>query len=268
MEKTTTIEGTSRLDQDIGAFIKNVDLSTREVERTELVDGEDAVRYNQACDYSENTDYLLAAIALAQDPGVDGKKILEIGMGPGNLCFELIKKGAATVIGADPSEEMIEHARKKSNGQILQGIVDFVPESVYDLPSGYDSAFDLVVMQNGFHQLHHPLEALEGMVWATQSGGQVHILDFRRDITPEQLRERIGYTKQPIWQDLANSICASLTKAEFGGLLDQIGGISYSVANAQNPANLGPRATELIQKDPVPHHRDFNISQKVVIYKQ
>ncbi len=251
----------------IEGFIATVDLGVRKPEATESVDGNDAVRYNHACDYPENSDYGLVLEEL-RPRGLIGKHILEIGPGPGNLCLELRKAGAAHVVGADPSAEMIRYLREKFSGDISTGSMDFVQESVCKLPDRFGSSFDIVVCQNTFHQLYNPLPALEGMVRATKSGGEVHIFDFRRDIPMKLLANRIAYTKPEIWRDLANSVCAALTTDEFKDLLEQIPGIEFSVVNATNPFTLSNRARELIKLDPIPHNLDYLISQKVVIYKR
>ncbi len=259
-------EDVQKRDARIEAFIKTVDLRVRVLEPTELVDGGDAVRYNTACDYPATSDYGLVAEALSENPGLAGKRILEIGPGPGNLCHEMLLAGAAHVTGADPSSAMISYVREKFRRKIDEGMMDFVPESVYSLP--FRLTFDLVVCQNTFHQLYEPLRALEGMVRATKPGGQVHIFDFRRDISEDLLAGRIAYTKPEIWRDLANSICAALTKDEFRAHLGKIPDIEFAVQDAENPADLSERARQLIAADPVPHHLDYRVSQKVTICRR
>lgn len=253
--------------EQIAAFIATVDLKIRKPENTELVEGDDAVRYNRACDYPENSDYGLVVEAL-KGSSLAGKRILEIGQGPGNLSLELSKEGVHQVIGADPSRVMTNYCKEKFKEEIVNGRMNFVQESVYNLPPEFDSAFDLVVCQNTFHQLYNPLQALEGMVNATKRGGEVHIFDFRRDVTPELLEGRIRYTKREIWRDFANSLCAALTKQEFRDLVTRISCITYSISNASNPSELSHRARKLIELDPVPHHLDYLISQKVELYKK
>lgn len=255
------------IEELIAQFVKTVNLNVRVCESTEEVDGDDAVRYNLACDYLENSDPGLVVEELRQSlrGSVEGKKVLEIGPGPGYLCRELMNAGAALVVGADPSVEMIAHVKEKYKTEIEQGRMNFVSASVYSLPSELMNEFDLVVCQNSLHQLFDPLSALHGMVNAAKVRGEVHVFDFRRDISQELLVRRIGYTKQEIWRDLANSICAALTKEEVRGYLSQISGIEFRVADATNPFELSERARQLIAADPVPHHKDYAVSQKIVI---
>ncbi len=241
------------------------DLSRRVVEKHELVDGKDAESYNAACDYPETSDYGILAEELAEKFGLEGKRVLEIGSGPGNLCQEILLRGAKRVVGLDGAKAMVAHASQKHNGHIDAGRLVFVHGSVYDLP--FSSEFDLVVCQNSFHQLYHPGQALAEMVRVTESGGVALIADFRRDIPDDLFRQRVGYTKPGIRQALIDSIGASLTKQEFRDFLRGIPGIEFSVADAQDPRGLNHRVDELIRNDPVPHFRDYLISQRVEIHK-
>ena len=246
-------------------FLATVDLSRRVPEPTELVDGDDAVRYTTACDYPATSDYGLVGEALRQRPGIRGKRVLEIGPGPGNLIAELLVQGAALVIGAEPSEVMRAYLEEKFHAEIRAGRVRLLPTSVYDLDGG---GFDLEVCQNSVHQFFEPEQALKGMVRALRSGGEAHIFDFRRDLPVAALAERISYTRPVIWRDLANSICAALTKAEFGAHLAGIPRITYRARDAEDPRLLGNRALRLIAEDPVPHWRDYRVSQRVEVYRR
>ncbi|MBI5072358.1 class I SAM-dependent methyltransferase, partial [Candidatus Woesearchaeota archaeon] len=178
----------------IDQFIKKVNLNIRVCEPTEEVDGNDAVRYNHACDYPENSDPGLVVEELRQSlrGSIGGKKVLEIGPGPGYLCRELMNAGAALVVGVDPSVEMIAHVNEKYKTEICQGRMNFVSASVYSLPLELNNGFDVVVCQNSLHQLFNPLSALTGMVNAAKGDGEVHVFDFRRDIGTELLTRRIS----------------------------------------------------------------------------
>lgn len=253
------------------------DRKKRVCESTELVDGNDAKRYNRACDYSTTSDYVILAEEIQKKFGiankkiqpreefnfVGGRKILEIGSGPGNLCEELSKRGAGLVVGLDGAITMIEHAsrRHQNNGNVI-----FVKGSVYKMP--FSSEFDLVVCQNSFHQLYKPAEALREMVRVAAPGGIVYIADFRRDVPKARFRERIQYTKPEIRGDLTASVLAALTKQEFRKELAKIPGITFSVTGAKDPRGLSPIVDQSIKNDPVPHFRDYLISQRVEIHKE
>ncbi len=241
------------------------DLAQRVVEPTEVVDGEDANRYNSACDYPTTSDYGILAEEMYRRFGITGKNILEVGPGPGNLCEELSKMGARLVVGLDAAETMIAYASKKYHSYIEEERMKFVKAPVYRTP--FSSEFDLVVCQNSFHQLYEPRKALEEMVRVAASRGIVYIVDFRRDIDEESFRRRVQYTKPEIRGDLINSIRASLTKQEYIDMLRSIPSISFSVTNAENPTGLSQRVDKLIKGDPVPHWLDYLISLRVEIHK-
>jgi ubiquinone/menaquinone biosynthesis C-methylase UbiE len=240
------------------------DLRQRVVEQTEIVDGADAERYIHACDYPETSDYGILSEEVDKKFGIRDKSILEIGSGPGNLCAELLAKGAKLVTGVDAAETMVEYAVKKY--QSHQGHMRFIDSSVYELPFA-PHQFDIVVSQNTWHQFYHPFEALQEAIWVTSPGGVVYIADFRRDVPEDRFRERILYTKPEIREDLINSVRASLTKQEFMDMLHEIDGISFSVNDAEDPRGLSQLVDEMIKKDPVPHFRDYLISLRVEIHK-
>ena len=241
------------------------DLTVRKVEPTELVVGKDAYDYIGACDYPETSDYTILADEVLRKFGIRGKTVLEVGPGPGNLCEEFLRRGARRVVGLDGSEEMVRYATDKYRGQIREGRMGFVLDSVYAMPFGPD--FDLVVCQNTLHQFYEPEKALQEMARVVALGGVVYVADFRRDCSPENFRERIGYTKPEIRQALTDSVVASLTKQEVRDFLDRISGISYSVTDAEDPRGLYPLVDRAIARDPVPHFRDYFISQRITIYK-
>jgi ubiquinone/menaquinone biosynthesis C-methylase UbiE len=240
-------------------------MTHRIVEEKELVDGMDAVLYNTACDYPETSDYGILAEKLASEIGLQGKNVLEIGSGPGNLCKEILDRGASIVIGVDGASSMVNHALEKYQEDVKENKLDFRKESVYDLR--FNPRFDLVVCQNSFHQLHHPAEALNEMVKVCADGGTVYVADFRRDVSREEVMQRLHWTKPEIRQIVIESINAALTKQEFRDILVSIEGITSSVTNAVDPHGISGRVNELIRRDPVPHFRDYVISQTVRIHK-
>jgi len=241
------------------------DLARRVVESSELVDDSDAVRYNAACDYPTTSDYGILAEEVGKRFGIYGKKALEIGPGPGNLCEELSKRGVRLVIGVDAAKTMVEYAVNKYANQIRNNSMKFVWASVYGLP--FSSEFDLVVSQNTWHQFYNPFKALQETVRVTAPGGVVYIADFRRDVPEKLFRERIKYTKPEIRGALIDSVRASLTKQEFQDMLAEMPGISFSVTDAEDTRGLSPRVDEMIERDPVPHWRDYLISLRVQINK-
>jgi putative AdoMet-dependent methyltransferase len=115
-----------------------------------------------------------------------GTRVLEIGVGTGNLALRCLKRGAA-VVGLDPSGPMLARARAKLRGmgsvQLLQVGSPFV-----EIPFA-DACFHAVVSTYAFHHVPPPLKpaGVREMLRVTQPGGHWVIGDLAfRDERAEQ----------------------------------------------------------------------------------
>jgi SAM-dependent methyltransferase len=100
---------------------------------------------------------------LAHQTGLHrGSRVLDLGCGPGTLAIPLARY-AATVIGIDPSQEMIASARRQSAD--LGATVDWRVGSSQDLDPSL-APLDLVVMGRSFHWMDRDatLARLDGLV--------------------------------------------------------------------------------------------------------
>ncbi len=77
--------------------------------------------------------------------------IIDLGCGTGRYSGPLADHFGANLLGVDPSEKMLEQARKKVSG----GHVTFLQGVGEALPAGDDSA-DMVFMSMVFHHLGQP----------------------------------------------------------------------------------------------------------------
>ena len=77
-----------------------------------------------------------------------GSLIVDVGCGTGRFCEPLAERFAARVMGVDPSEQMLEVARKKTSS----GRVEFRRASADALPLDPASA-DVVFLSMVFHHL-------------------------------------------------------------------------------------------------------------------
>jgi len=84
-----------------------------------------------------NNEYIEMPATLSLIGNVKGKKVLDLGCGPG-IYAEILKKHGAEVHGLDLSEKMIEIAKKRVSN------VDFKVGTVYKMPYK-NSYFDVVV---------------------------------------------------------------------------------------------------------------------------
>lgn len=105
--------------------------------------------------YYARYDQVLDAVATLASP-VPGKRVLDIRTGMGNLALRCLARGPE-VIGLDPSESMLSHARSKARG--ASG-VEFhqVDDPFLHIPYP-DSCFDAVVSTYAHHHILHRLRS-------------------------------------------------------------------------------------------------------------
>jgi len=253
-------------------LVLHTDLTHRLPEEHETVDDDEADDYIRGCDFPENSDYAITAAEIESNVGsIKGKVILEVGQGPGNLMEILLEKGAKKVMGLDPSIRMTDYCLQKYFHQVKAGRMNFIKGSIYinQLPPELAESVDLVVSENTWHQLYDPFAGLKGMVSSLKPEGKGFIRDFRRDdITKLDLLRRALYSKPVIIPYVLASIGASITKDEFTEMFKNIPEVSeLGVKNAPNPKQRFPDLVEIIAKDPVPHWKDYHISQIVTFIK-
>lgn len=82
--------------------------------------------------------------------------ILDLGCGPGNISFRLIKELPNTrLIGVDGSEEMIKYANIKKNTLTNNNRISFISRIIpsNDIP---DKPYTSIVSNSFLHHLHNP----------------------------------------------------------------------------------------------------------------
>lgn len=81
-------------------------------------------------------------------PDLKGKRVLDLGCGFGWHCRYAVEQGAASVVGVDLSEKMLQEARIKTISPLIEYIQKPIEE--YDYP---ENSFDLVISSLVFHYL-------------------------------------------------------------------------------------------------------------------
>jgi SAM-dependent methyltransferase len=110
----------------------------------------------------------LLAPQFANFAGVSsGRRVLDVGCGPGALTTELVERlGASNVAAADPSEQFVGAARERHPG------VDIRLAPAEELPFA-DGEFDVVLAQLVVHFMADPVRGLTEMARVTRAGGLV-----------------------------------------------------------------------------------------------
>jgi ubiquinone/menaquinone biosynthesis C-methylase UbiE len=105
---------------------------------------------------------------LAELAGVRaGKRVLDVGCGPGALTAELVDRlGPEAVSAVDPSEQFVAAARARNPG------VDVLQASAEDLPFP-DRVFDAALAQLVVHFMSDPVAGLAEMARVTRQDGVV-----------------------------------------------------------------------------------------------
>ena len=96
-----------------------------------------------------------------------GKRVIDVGCGPGALTSELVARlGVASVAAVDPSPPFIEAVRERNPG------VDVRQASADDLPFA-DASFDAALAQLVVHFMPDPVAGLREMARVTRTDGVV-----------------------------------------------------------------------------------------------
>jgi ubiquinone/menaquinone biosynthesis C-methylase UbiE len=117
---------------------------------------------------------------------VRGKRILDVGCGPGLYASLLIKNGAV-VIGLDISRELIRIAKKEAP------TAEFIIGDAGRLPYK-NSEFDIVIAPLVLHYLNSWDEALKGIHAVLKKGG-IFIFSHRNPFTEKRKRKKWFFKK-------------------------------------------------------------------------
>jgi ubiquinone/menaquinone biosynthesis C-methylase UbiE len=113
-------------------------------------------------------------------PSVEGGSVIvDLGTGPGQLSIELCKLvPQATLIGIDPSAEMLEVARRNAH---RAGVSNFETRlgRAEQLPMRSGSA-GVVVSQSSFHEWDDRRKGLSEILRVLEHGGHLFVKDYNR----------------------------------------------------------------------------------------
>jgi SAM-dependent methyltransferase len=98
---------------------------------------------------------------------VSGRRVVDVGSGPGALTAELVRRlGTANVAAADPSEPLLDAVRERHPGVTVRRA------PAEELPFE-DAEFDAALAQLVVHLMSNPMAGIREMARVTRSGGVV-----------------------------------------------------------------------------------------------
>ena len=100
--------------------------------------------------YNAHTDRR-AMLEMAGEVG--GRRILDLGCGPGLYAEALLERGAALVVGAEGSETLLGHARQRLGDRVGRSAELHLHDLEEPLAFARDGSFDLVVMALTYHHI-------------------------------------------------------------------------------------------------------------------
>lgn len=130
--------------RELGPWFHNLDLRGVRTAPEHFLGDYPAVKWNRF------------AAALPSD--VSGKTVLDIGCNAGFYSIEMKRRGAARVVGIEPSPTYLRQARFAA--EMCDAEIEFHQLSVYDV-AALGERFDIVLFMGVFYHLRHPLLALD-----------------------------------------------------------------------------------------------------------
>jgi ubiquinone/menaquinone biosynthesis C-methylase UbiE len=100
-----------------------------------------------------------------------GKRVLDLGCGPGRFAIAFASQGAESVTAVDISPEVLARARKRAEDAALAGPMAFCAGDVEGLPYR-DSSFDSVSCMQTFVHFPRPEQAAREMFRVCRTGGR------------------------------------------------------------------------------------------------
>jgi ubiquinone/menaquinone biosynthesis C-methylase UbiE len=118
----------------------------------------------------------------------EGSSVLEVAPGPGYLAIELAKRGTYKVVGLDISRTLVEIAQKNATKAGVGAAVEFRQGDAAHMPFD-DEAFDFIICTAAFNNFADPVGALREMYRVLRAHGRAVIIDMRRDVSDEAIRD-------------------------------------------------------------------------------
>jgi trans-aconitate methyltransferase len=151
------------------------------VPEDELMDTPQNAQAYAEVDFSEPNSRFVASFA-DKFPGFDGRSILDLGCGPGDIAIRLaLRYPAAKVTGLDGAGAMIDIARRVV---ARDGLADRVDARRWHIGREVNPVaprkFDAVVSNSLLHHMSDPLEFWQAVRFSAAPGAAVLVMDLFR----------------------------------------------------------------------------------------
>jgi tRNA (mo5U34)-methyltransferase len=135
------------------------------------------------------------ADSIPQD--LSGKTVLDVGCNAGFYSIEMMRRGAARVVGLDACDRYLRQARFAA--EVCGVEIEFRKLSVYDIAK-LSERFDIVLLMGVLYHLRHPLLALD-LVWEHAARDLLVFQSMQRGSSDvEPLREDYEFAERAIFE--------------------------------------------------------------------
>lgn len=112
-----------------------------------------------------------------------GSRVLDVATGTASVGLELVRAGAAAVVGLDPSEPMLRRASGRIRGDLTGRSIDLVRGRAERLPFP-DGSFDALTFTYLLRYVDDPAATLAELARVVRPGGVIASLEFGVPRTP------------------------------------------------------------------------------------
>jgi len=175
-------------------------------------------------------------LATLRSVGIAGKDVIQLGCNNGRETLSLSNMGAARCVGVDASAEFLAHGRELLRIADAGERVELLQADIYEIPAGYDAAFDMVVITIGVISWMPDLKAFFEVVRRLLKPGGVMVMEEMHPVLLMYEAGRDGAESTPqysyfgaqVWEETSGldyyggESYASLPNYSFMHRLDQI----------------------------------------------
>jgi ubiquinone/menaquinone biosynthesis C-methylase UbiE len=169
----------------------------------------------------------------------EGSNVLEAASGSGYLAIELAKRGTYKVVGFDISRTLVEIAQKNAAEAGVGTEVEFRRGDVAHMPFD-DDTFDFIICTAAFKNFADPVGALREMYRVLRTHGRAVIIDMRRDVSDDAIRDFVksmglcridSLTTKWIFKKLRRT---AYTRDQFNGFISKTTFRRYDIRSAKD----------------------------------